>query len=171
MGGVKRCTPVNVQGVRGLLKLLLTDFLFIPFITLIITDFLLLVSSRFSFIPKGLAEAICSITSALTASDILTLFLVTLLIFCSLSLNKLLNLITLLKVVAFGLMNLAIWPITFPGFVGSRDLPTVSTHDSVLAGDLGLGLLAGTRCTRSFDSHHSLILPLLTALLALLLTS
>ena len=34
-----------------------------------------------------------------------------------------------------------------------------------------LGLLAGTRRTRSFNSHHCLISPLLTALLALLLTS
>ena len=96
MGGVQRCAPVNAQGVRGLLKLLLTGFLFIPFITLIITDFLLLAPSGFSFVSKGLAGAICSIASALTASDILTIFLITLLIFCSLSLDQLLNLIALL---------------------------------------------------------------------------
>ena len=42
--GVQRCTPINAQGVSGLLKLLLTGFLFIPAITLIITSFLLLAS-------------------------------------------------------------------------------------------------------------------------------
>ena len=53
MGGVQRCTPVNAQGVSGLLKLLLTGFLFIPSITLIIIGFLLSTSSGLSFVPEG----------------------------------------------------------------------------------------------------------------------
>ena len=64
MGGVQRCTPINAHGVCGLLKLLLTGLLFTPFITLIITDFLLLAPGGFSFVPKGLAGAICSIALA-----------------------------------------------------------------------------------------------------------
>ena len=38
---VQRCTSVNPQNVRGLLKLMFTGFLFIRSITLIITGFLL----------------------------------------------------------------------------------------------------------------------------------
>ena len=60
---------------------------------------------------KGFARAICFTTPALTASNILTFFLVTFLIFCSLPLNELLNLITLLKIVALGPMNLVVRPI------------------------------------------------------------
>ena len=145
--GVQRCTPINAHGVSGLLKLLLTGFLFIPSITLIFTDFFLSTSSGLSLVPKGFVGEIYFTTSALTASNILTLFLITLLILCSLSLNKLLNLITLLKVVAFGPMNLAIRPITFPSFLGSRGFPVVSAHSSFLAGGFGLSRLAGTRCT------------------------
>ena len=100
MRSVQRCTSVNAQGVCGLLKLLLTGFVFIPSITLIITCFLLSTSGGLSLDPKGFAGAIYFTASALTASNILTLFLITLLILCSLFLNKLLNLVTLLKVMA-----------------------------------------------------------------------
>ena len=113
---VQRCSSVNAQGVCGLLKLLLSCFLFIPSITLIITGLHFLALHGFSFTPKGFARVICFITSALTASDILTFFLITLLIFSPLPLDELLNLMTLLEIVAFGLMNLAIRPIAFPAF-------------------------------------------------------
>ena len=122
-------------------------------------------------VPKEFAGVIYFTASAHTTSDILTFFLVALLILCSLFLNKLLNLITLLKVVAFGPMNLAIHPITFPSLLGSRDLPVVSAHGNFLAGDLSFGLLVGTRRTISFNSHHYFISSLLAALLALLVTS
>ena len=89
--GGQRCTPINAQGINGLLKLLLTGFLFIPSITLIITGFLLSTSGGISMVPKGLAGVIYFTASALTASKILTFFLVVLLILCSLSLNKLLK--------------------------------------------------------------------------------
>ena len=105
---MQRCTPINAQGVSGLLELLLTGFLFIPSITLIIASFLLSTPGGFSLVPEGFAGAICFTASALPASGILTFFLVTFLIFCSLPLNELLNLITLMKVMAFSLMNLAV---------------------------------------------------------------
>ena len=73
--GVQRCTPVNAQGVSGLLKLPLTGFLFIPSITLIITNFLLSTSGGLSFVPKGFAGAIYFTTSAHAASNIFTLCL------------------------------------------------------------------------------------------------
>ena len=167
---VQRCTSSMHRGVCGLLKLLLTGFLFIPSITLIITGFLLSTSGGLSMVPKGLAGAVCFTTSALTASNILTFFLVMLLILCFLLLDKLLNLITLLKVVALGPMNLAIRPITFPSFLGSSGFPAVSAHGNFLVGDICFGLLAGTRHARTFHTHHCLISWLLAALLALSLT-
>ena len=165
--GVHRCTPVNAQNVSGLLKLRFTSFLFIPSITLIITGFLLSTSAGLPLVLKGFAGAIYFTTLTLTANNILTLFLITLLILCSLSLDKLLNLITLLKVMALGPMNLAIRPITFPGILGSSGFPAVIAHGSFLAGGLSFGLLAGTRRTRSFNGHHCFISPFLTALPAL----
>ena len=170
MRSVQICTSFNAQGVRGLLKLLLTGFLFIRSITFIFRGFLLSTSGGLSLVPKGFAGAIYITTSALTARNILTLLLITLLILCFLSLDKLLNLITLLKVVALGPINLAIWPIAFPGLVDSRSLPAVSACVSFLAGGFGSSLLAGTRCARSFDGHHCLILAPLVALLSFLLT-
>lgn len=170
MRGVQICTPVNAEGVSGLLKFLLTCFLFIPSITIITTSFLLSASGGVSLIPKGFAGAIYFTTSALTASNTLTFFLVTLLILSFLSLDKLLNLIALLKVVALGPMNLAVQPITFPGFLDSIGFPVVSAHGSFLAGGLSFGLLAGTRRTRSFNSHYCLIPLLLTMFFALILT-
>src|SRR6266536_4504065 len=115
--GVQRCTPVNAQGVSSPLKLLLTGFFFISSITFTITNFFLSTPGGFSLVSKGLAGAIYFTTPTLAASGILTFLFVTLLILCSLSLNKLLNLIALLKIMAFGPMNLAIRLITFPGLL------------------------------------------------------
>ena len=70
--------PANAQGVGGLLDFLLTSFLFIPSITLIITGFLLSTSGGLSMVPKGFAAAIYFTASTLTASNILTFFLITL---------------------------------------------------------------------------------------------
>ena len=162
--------PRQCIGRRCLLKLLLTSFLFIPSITLIITGFLLSTFGGLSLVPKGFAGAIYFTAPTLTASSILKFFLITLLVLCSLFLDKLLNLITLLKVVALGPMNLAIRPITFPGFLGSIGFPSVGAHGNFLAGGLSFGPLTDTRRTRSFNSRHCLIPPLLTVLLALLLT-
>ena len=108
MRGVQRWAPVNAQGVSGLLKLLLTGFLFTPSISLIITGFLLSTSGGLSLVPKGVAGAIYFTATTVNASNILTFFLIPLLILCSLLLDKLLNLVTLLKVVALGPMNLAV---------------------------------------------------------------
>ena len=161
----RQCT-----GISGLLKLLLTGFLFIPYITLIIIGFFLSTSGGLSLVLEGFARAIYFTGSALTASNILTLFLITLLILCSLSLDKLLNLITLLKVVALGPVDLVVRPITFPNFFHGSGFLAGSARGSFLAGGLSLGLLTGTRRNRSFNSHHCLIPPLLTAFLALFLT-
>ena len=94
-----------------------------------------------SFVPKGLAGAICSIALALTASDILTLFLISLLIFCSLSLEQLLNLIALLKVVALGPLDLAVQPIALPSFLGSCSFLAVGACGNLLAGASVLAIL------------------------------
>ena len=141
-----------------------------PSIVLIITGFLLSTSGGFSLVPEGFAGAIYFTASALTANDILTLFLVTLLILCSLSLDQLLNLIGLLKVMAFGPVDLAVQPITVPSLLGSHSFPAFSARDSFLAGGPGLFLLAGTRCALSSYSHHRFVSWLLIALLALSLT-
>ena len=79
--------------------------------------------------------------------------LTTLLVLSPLLLDELLNLMTLLKIMAFGLMDLAVRPITLPSFHGSRGFPAISAHGSFLAGNLGLGLLAGTRCARPLDHY------------------
>ena len=139
--------PINAYGVRGLLKLLLTCFLFIPSITHIITYFLLLTPGGFSLVPKGFAGAICFTISALSASSILTFFLIMLIIFCPLSLDKLLNLVELLKVMALCPVDFAIWAIAFPGFLGGSGFPAGCASSNFLVGGLSLGLLAGTGCS------------------------
>ena len=98
------------------------------------------------------------------------LVLVMPLILSSLSLDQLLNLIALLKVVALGPMDLAVRPIALPGLLGSRSFPAIVSHGSLLAGDFSLGGLAGTRRGLSFNGHHCLILTPLIALLVPLLT-
>lgn len=121
----------------------------------------------FSLVPKGFAGAVCFTASALSASIILTFLLITLIILSSLSLDKLLNLITFMEVVALGPVDLAGQPFTFPDFLLCSDFPAGSARGNFLARGLSLGLLAGTRRARTFHSHHFL----LVALLALSLTS
>src|SRR5215216_5018640 len=118
--GVQKCTTVNAQGASSPLKLLLTGFFFISSIIFTITNFFLLTPGGFSLVPNGLAGAIYFTTPALAASGILTFLLVTLLILCLLSVNKLLNLIALLKVLALGPMDFSIQTITLPSFFGHR---------------------------------------------------
>ena len=170
MRGVQGCTPVNAQGVSGLLEFLLTGFLFIPFLTFSIAILLLTAPGGFSVVLRSLAGAICFTAPALPASAILTFFLITLLILCSLFHDKLLNLMTFLKIVALGPMDLAVRPIAFPGPFGSHSLPAVSARDNFLAGGFSISLFAGARCARSLNCHHCLVLALFVALLALPLT-
>ena len=121
MREVQGCTPINAQGVSGLLELLLTGFLFIPSITLIIANCPLSAACGFSVVPKSLAGAICFTASALPASAILTFYLTLLLIFSPLPLDELLNLMTLLEIVAHGLMNLAVMSITLPSLCSDHN--------------------------------------------------
>ena len=167
---MQRRTSVNAQGICGLLKLLLTGILLITSITLIITSFFLPTSGGLSLVLKGLAGAVYFTTLALTTSNILTFFLISLLILCFLLLDKLYNLITVLKVVALGPMNLEVQAITLPGFLSGSGFPAISARDSFLAWDLSFGLLAGTRRNLSFSGHHYFIYPVLTSLLALFYT-
>ena len=95
----------------------------------------------------GLARAICFTASALSSSGILTFFLITLIIFCPLSLDKVLNLVALLKVMDLCPVDLAIGAITFPGFLGGSGFPAGWASSNFLAGGLSLGLLAGTGCS------------------------
>ena len=95
-------------------------------------------------VPKGFAAAIYFTASTLTASNILTLFLMLLLIRCSLFLDKLLYLMTLLKVMALGPMDLGVRPIALLGPLGSCSFSAICAHGSLLAGDLSLGDHAGT---------------------------
>ena len=104
---MQRCTPVNTQGVSGLLEFLLTGFLFNPSITFIIAILLLSAPGRFSLVSRSLAGAICFTAPALPASTILTSFLITLLILSPLPLDELLNLM-FLEIMALGPMNLAV---------------------------------------------------------------
>jgi hypothetical protein len=163
--GVQGCTSVNAQGISGLLELLLAGFLFISFITPIIAFLLLTASGRFPLILRGLAGAASSATSALPASAILVSLFVTLLVLSLLLLDELLNLMTLLEIMALGPMDLAVRPVSLPSLLGSRGFPAISARGNFLAGSLGLGLLAGTRCAQSFNGHHCFILALLVRLL------
>ena len=152
--GVQRCTPVNAQGVSGLLELLLAGFLFIPSITLIIANFLLSAPGRFSLVLKGLAWAICFTASGLPTSAILTFFLITLLIFSPLLLDELLNLMTLLEIMAFGAMDLAVLLVRASWLLSSHQGPAGDTLGNFLAGVICLGFLGGAGVFRSLDGKH-----------------
>jgi hypothetical protein len=169
VGGVQRCTFVNAQGVSGFLEFLLAGFLFISSITLIVAILLLTATGGFPLILRSLAGAACFATAALPTSAILTFLFISLFIFIPLLLDKLLNILTLLEIVALGLIDFALWVIAFPSLLSSRGLPAISAHGSFLAGYLGLGLLASTRHARSLNSHHFLILAPFVALLVLFL--
>lgn len=129
--GVQGRASVNAQGINGLLELLLAGFLFIPFITLVIAFFLLMASSRFPLLLRDLAGAASSATSDLPANAILVSFLVTLLVLSFLFLDELLNLMTLLEIMDFGLMDLAVRPVSL---LGRHSFPAVTTRGNFLAG-------------------------------------
>ena len=102
----------------------------------------------------------------------MTFLLITLLILSTLLLDEVFNLMALLEIVALVLMNLAIWPISFPSLLGIPSFSAINARGNFLAGNLGLGLLAGTRCALSLNGHHCLNLaPFVTLLVLLLLTS
>ena len=105
MRGVQGCTPVNAQGISGFLKLLLAGFLIILFIAFVTTFLLLMPSSRFPWTLGNLAGAA---SSALPANAILVSLFVTLLVLSFLLLDELLNLMTLLEIMALGPMDLAV---------------------------------------------------------------
>ena len=166
---MQRCTPVNAQGVSGLLEFLLAGFLFIPSITFIIAILFLPDPGGVSLVLRSLVGVICFTVSALPASAILTFFLITLLILSPLLLDELFNQMTFLEIMALGWMNLAVRPITFPSLLGSRNLPGISARSNFLAGNFVLSLLAGTRHAQSLNGRHCLIFARLVALLVLLL--
>jgi hypothetical protein len=131
--GVQRCTPVNAQGVIGFLELPLAGFLFISFIGLTIAILLLTASGGFSLGLRCLAGVTYSAALALPTSTILVFLLIMLLVLGPLLLDELLNLMTLLKIMALGLMDLVVWPITLPSLLGSRGFPAVGVGSNFLA--------------------------------------
>ena len=102
------------------------------------------ITSETSWMPKlvlrSLARAACSAASAFPTNASLVFLLISLLVLSLLLLDELLNLMTLLKVVALGPMDLAVRPITLPSLLSSRSFLAISARDSFLAGGWPLEL-------------------------------
>jgi hypothetical protein len=143
------------------LKLLLTGL--IIFSIVIITFFFVAASSRPFPLLLGLAAVTPSAPALLAGSfsTVLGFLLVSLFIFSSLLLDKLLNLPAVLEIVALGAMDLAILLAGVFRPVSNRQGLAGGAPDKFLDGVVNLGLLGGAGVAGFLDSKHGLALALL----------
>ena len=139
---MQRSTAVNAQDLCGFLELLLIGLVII-YIFIIVVIFILVAAVRRSVsLPLlGLAAASSSAGTSLAGSPstFLGLLLVAPLVFSFLLLNKLLDFLTVLEIMALGAVDLAILLVGAVLLVGDRHL-----RGNVLAGVTSFGFLGAT---------------------------
>ena len=142
MRGVQRSTTVNAQDLCGFLELLLISLLIIH-VFIVVVIFILVAAARRSIsLPLlGLAAASSSAGMFLAGSPstFLGLLLVAPLVFSFLLLNKLLDFLTVLEIMALGAVDLAILLVGAVLLVGDRHL-----RSNLLAGVTSFGFLGAT---------------------------
>ena len=139
---MQRSTTVNTQDLCGFLELLLISLLIIH-VFIVVVIFILVAAARRSIsLPLlGLAAASSSAGTFLAGSPstFLGLLLVMPLVFSFLLLNKLLDFLTVLEIMALGAVDLAILLVGAVLLVGDRHL-----RGNLLAGVTSFGFLGAT---------------------------
>ena len=143
---MQRSTTVNAQDLCGFLELLLIG-LIIFHIFVVIIFFLVAAARRsVSLLLLGLTAASSSAGTFLAGSPstFLGLLLVAPLVFSFLLLNKLLDFLTVLEIMALGAMNLAILLVGAVLLVGDRHSLAVGACGNLLAGATNFGFIGAT---------------------------
>src|SRR3954470_22551883 len=144
---MQRSTAVNAQDLCGFLKLLLTGLDIIHVFVLVVIFILVAAAGRSVSLPLlGLAAA-SSPARALHAgssSTSLGFLLVASLVFGLLQLDKLLDLLAALEVMALGAVDLAVLFVGAVLLVGDRHNLAVGACGNLLAGATSFGFLGAT---------------------------
>ena len=152
---MQRSTTVNTQDLCGFLELLLISLLIIHVFIVVVIFILVAAAGRSVSLPLlGLAAASSSAGTFLAGSPstFLGLLLVTLLVFSFLLLNKLLDFLAALEIMALGAMNLAILLVGAVLLVGDRHSLVVGACGNPLAGATSFGFLGATSVAGLLDS-------------------
>ena len=139
---MQRSTTVNTQNLYCFLKLLLVGLIIIYILIFVFIFILVAAAGRPVSLPLlGLATASSSAGTFLAGSPstFLGLLLVVPLVFSFLLLNKLLDFLTVLEIMALGAVDLAILLVGAVLLVGHRHL-----RDNPLAGVTSFGFLGAT---------------------------
>ena len=139
---MQRSTTVNAQDLRGFLELLLISLLIIHVFIVVVIFILVAAARRSVSLPLlGLAAASSSAGTFLAGSPstFLGLLLVAPLVFSFLLLNKLLDFLAALKIMALGAVDLAILLVGAVLLVSDRHL-----RGNLLAGVTSFGFLGAT---------------------------
>ena len=142
MRSMQRSTTVNAKDLCGFLKLLVVGFIVIYVLVAVFVFILVAATGRSVSLPLlGLAAASSSAGAFLTGSSstFLALLLVAPLVFSLLLLDKLLDLLAALEVMALGAVDLAILLVGAVLLVGDRHL-----RGNLLAGVTSFGFLGAT---------------------------
>ena len=141
---MQRSTAVNAQDLCGFLELLLIGFVLIHIFIIVVIFILVAAAGRSVSLPLlGLAAASSSAWAFLagSSSTFLGLLLVAPLVFSLLLLDKLLDFLAALEVMALGAVDLAILLVGASWLVGGRQGPASGTTSNFLARVACLGLL------------------------------
>ena len=139
---MQRNTTVNAQDLCGFLELLLISLLIIHVFIVVVIFILVAAARRSVSLPLlGLAAASSSAGTFLAGSPstFLGLLLVAPLVFSFLLLNKLLDFLTVLEIMALGAVDLSILLVGAVLLVGNRHL-----RGNLLAGVTSFGFLGAT---------------------------
>src|SRR4051812_16721485 len=144
---MQRSTAVNAQDLFGFLELLLTGLNIIHVFIVVVVFILIAAAGRSISLPLlGLAAA-SSPAGALHAgscSTSLGFLLVASLVFGLLQLDKLLDLLAALEVMALGVVDLAVLFVGVVLLVGDRHSLAVGACGNLLAGATSFGFLGAT---------------------------
>src|SRR3954469_9625245 len=154
---MQRSTAVNAQDLCGFLELLLTGLDIIHVFVVVVIFILVAVAGRSVSLPLvGLAAA-SSPAGALHAGSSSTsmgFLLVASLVFGLLQLDKLLDLLATLEVMALGAVDLVVLFVGVVLLVGGRHSLAVGACGNLLAGATSLGCLGATFVAGLLNSQH-----------------
>src|SRR3954471_21262781 len=153
---MQRSTAVNTQDLCGFLKLLLTGLVIIHVFVVVVFIFVAAAGRSVSLPLIGLAAA-SSPAGALrtgSSSTCLGFLLVASLVLGLLQLNKLLDLLAALEVMALGAVDLAVLIVGAILLVGDRHSLAVGACGNLLAGATSLGFLGATFIAGLLNNQH-----------------
>ena len=143
---MQRSTAVNAQDLCVFLELLLIGLVIIHIFIVVVVFILVAAAGRSVSLPLlGLAAASSSAGAFLagSSSTFLALLLVAPLVFSLLLLDKLLDLLAALEVMALSAVDLAVLPVDAVLLVSDRHSLVVGACGNLLAGATRFGFLAG----------------------------